>query len=226
MVGYGTTRLPHWLQANTSTRDPAKAHHGCSLLKNSGQGCAQDLSAQTRHDGEEEKWNGWARDEVSINVRERRRCLDCKLLLADSLLFYNQRSLLREWSKKGSEKKEREREHGWKKQNSHWRVAKWGKRVTKYCNNLKNITRQPQRLLKIGSKKGREWVEVLGCANSPGRVVVFLKIVTLTKNARNRLVALCPLSLIGLTAGMMISVLLSKPVQLNSISLTLNIYMH
>lgn len=53
------------------------------------------------------KWNGWAWDEVSINVRERRRCLDCKLLLADSLLFYNQRSLLREWSKEKSEEKKR-----------------------------------------------------------------------------------------------------------------------
>lgn len=36
------------------------------------------------------------RDEVSTNVSQRRPCLDGKLLLADALLFYNQRLLLRE----------------------------------------------------------------------------------------------------------------------------------
>lgn len=46
-----------------------------------------------------------------------------------------------------------------KKKNSHWRVANWGKRVTKYYNNLKNITGQAQLLLKIGSQKAREWVK-------------------------------------------------------------------
>lgn len=32
-------------------------------------------------------------DEVSINVSQRLPCLDCKLLLADALLFYNRGSL-------------------------------------------------------------------------------------------------------------------------------------
>lgn len=56
-------------------------------------------------------------------------------------------------------KKRREKKSMEKKQNSHWRVANWGKRVTKYYNNLKNITGQPQFLLKIGSKKAREWAK-------------------------------------------------------------------
>lgn len=52
---------------------------------------------------------GSRRDEVSTNVSQHRPCLDGKLLLADALLFYNQRLLLGErwW---GEEQEEEGRE--------------------------------------------------------------------------------------------------------------------
>lgn len=51
---------------------------------------------------------GSRRDEVSTNVSQHRSCLDGKLLLADALLFYNQRLLSRERWKGEREEEEDE----------------------------------------------------------------------------------------------------------------------
>ena len=64
--------------ANTSKRRPRR--NFSSLLNVSLSTC---LSVKTER--REENWNQHTGSEVSINVRERQVCLDCKLLLADGL---------------------------------------------------------------------------------------------------------------------------------------------
>lgn len=102
----------------------------------------QALSVQTRNDRVgRERETGSRGNEVSINVSQRRLCLDCKLLLADALLFYNQRSLSRE-RQEGRKKKARVAREGGKggrKRNS-GRAPKGKKGLVNTIIIFKNIT--------------------------------------------------------------------------------------
>jgi len=79
-----------------------------------------------------ERETGSRGDEVSINVSQRRLCLDCKLLLADALLFYNQRSL----SRKKVEGEEKEKSELRGRNRNSGRAPRGEKRVSEYYNNL------------------------------------------------------------------------------------------
>lgn len=75
-------------------------------------------------------------DEVSINVRQRRLCLDCKLLLADALIILQPKIAVERkvegehgemglGERRGKEGETKSLEPGLR-----------GKRVSEYCNNL------------------------------------------------------------------------------------------
>lgn len=75
---------------------------------------------------------GSQRDEVSTNVSQYRPCLDGKLLLADALLFYNQRLLSRErW---------KEEEEEWREPRNPGRVPEGKKGLANAIIIFKNIT--------------------------------------------------------------------------------------
>lgn len=75
-------------------------------------------------------------DEVSINVSQRRLCLDCKLLLADALIILQPKIAV----ERKVEGKDREKGEGWERGGRNQQSGAWPKgkkgRVSEYCNNL------------------------------------------------------------------------------------------